>query len=482
MTEHKLLFFRGMATSTVANVLGMVASLVTVMIAARVVTKEQLGAYFLILVVVQIGATLGDIGMRNTVIQVLASVNAPERTNVARYLQTINLSASIVAACVIVGLLPTMMQIWPYDDFRRDVWLAAPATFAAINFQMACSILVGARKFGRLAAVNGGAEIVRAGLSILCLLSGMGIAGMIYSLIVSRLLGIIVTWWSVPSQFGISFRHARGRELLGFGGWLYGSSVVSVLTMRSADVLLTSLMGPAALAIYNAAMQLPVTLQRLFEGVRPLVLGYVATQSKSGSLQLVTQLRLVSGALALAAAVILAGSQWLMTVLYSQAYIDGLNVMRGLSVWAVISIVNYFLAVSLIGQGRARAAFLISLPQMVMALIAIVLLVPQFGAIGACAALVVTSLAGCLLTCRANAGADCVLFGALCAAVMRAVGPICLMFLCLVFVSDRALFVVMLLVGTIALLFGVRAITPSEFGDLVVLISRRRRALLQSGK
>jgi len=472
MTKEKSRYIIGMLLSAVGNLFGMAASLVTIMVAARIVTKEELGSFFLVLMVIQFASVLGDLGMRNTTIQALSGTEAEELEHTSHYMLTMNLFVSVLAMFIVTASLPLLYRIWPYAEFERHAWLAAPAAFLMINFQMANSLLVGARRFGVLSTVNGGIEVLRAILSIVLLFAGLGVAGLIWSLIISRVVGIVLIWLTIPSQFSIAFRHPRSGQLLRFGIWLYGCSVVSVITMRAADTLLVSYMGPAALAIYSAAMQLPRALQRVFESIRPVVLGYVSMQARSGASLLVSEMRVVSGLLALGAAVLLAVSEPLMTLLYSKEYGSGVDIMRILSVWIVVSIINYYLIISLIGKGSAREAFIITLPQVMVMLVATVLLVPRFGGQGAAVAMAVTAIVGNFLACYFVVDSDRTLFRALSATLLRAIGPPSLMCLLIVKVSDTPLVIFALLGVTIIVLLLLGAVNLKDWKNLYLALKQ----------
>jgi O-antigen/teichoic acid export membrane protein len=470
MIEEKSRYITGMLLSAGANLLGMAASLITIMVAARVLTKEQLGAFFLVFMVTQLASVLGDFGMRNTAIQKLSKINEMELKAISRFFFTISLLSSIFVLIAVVVILPLLYRIWPYTEFERHAWYGAPIAFLMINFQMASSLLIGARRFGVLSAVNGGIEISRAVLSVSFLLAGFGIAGLLWSLIFSRIIGIGLIWLSIPSQFGIKFRHPNSQEMLKFGGWLYGASVISVITQRTADILLASLLGPAALAIYSTAMQLPRTLQRVFESIRPVLLGYVSSKVHSGASLLISESRVISGMLAVGATFLIAFSEPLLTLLYSQNYISGVDIMRVLSFWIAVSIVSYYLILSLIGKGRARAAFIFTLPQLLLMLLSTVLLVPQFKGVGAAVALAVTALSGNVIACHLLAAKDSSLFRILISTLLRAFVPPGLMCLIVILINDTFLINIALLVATIGILFMLGAITSNDIKNIAFAI------------
>lgn len=240
-------------------------------------------------------------------------------------------------------------------------------------------------------------ETLRAILSIGGLLIGFGVGSLLWSMIISRLIGIGLAWTWMPFVFIPQFHHPQRSQIFKFGGWLYGCSLMSVAMVRTADTLLTTYLGPAALAVYSAAMQVPSALQRVFESIRPTLLGYVSSQGNAGPNPQARLIRMMSALLAVAATGLIWLSSPLMTLLYSEKYAMGVHIMQALSVWAVFTVINYLYSVILIGNGQSRAAFLLTLPQFVVMLIAATVLVPRYQGFGAALALLVTAFIGNLV-------------------------------------------------------------------------------------
>jgi O-antigen/teichoic acid export membrane protein len=368
MEKEKAQHLFGIILSGGGNLLGMAASLVTIMVAARLLSQDELGAYFLVMVVVQFTAIFGDIGLKNTAIKTLSllPVESTDFIQTSRYLLTVTLTTSLIACLAVTLFMPFLMTLWPYQEFQSHTSYIAPIALLTTGLQLVMSLLVGAKKFKRLSVLSAGTEIFRALLSTGGLLAGLGISSLLWGMIVSRLIGIGAIWVSMPSLFAITFRHPQSAALLKFGGWLYGCSLVSIIMVRASDAILTTYMGTAALAVYSAAMQVPSVLQRVFESIRPALLGYISAQQTAYANPQILAVRIVTAFLAVAATFLIALSRPIMTLLYSEKYESGVTIMQALSVWAVFTIINYLFSIILIGNGQSRRAFLLTLPQLLL--------------------------------------------------------------------------------------------------------------------
>lgn len=406
MEKIKAQYLLGVVLSGGANLLGMGASLLTIMVAARLLSQEELGSFFLLLLVAQVTALFGDIGFQNTAIKTLSQLPAdsPEFIHTARYLLTMAIATSLLA-CLCMGLtVPFLTSLWPSPNFVSHVGYIAPVALLTTGMQTVMSLLVGAKQFRVLSSLSIGIEILRALFSMGGLFAGLGISSLLWGMIGSRIIGIGVIWCMLPLLFSIQLRHPRSADFLKFGGWLYGCSLVSVIMVRTSDTILTTYMGTAALAVYSAAMQVPSVLQRAFESIRPTLLGYITAQNTTYKNPQITLIRMMTALLAVAATGLITLAQPLMTLLYSEKYEAGIMIMQALSVWVVFTIINYLYSIILIGNGQSKKAFILTLPQLCTIVIASGVLVPRYQGFGAATALVLTAFLGNLIGARLVAG------------------------------------------------------------------------------
>jgi O-antigen/teichoic acid export membrane protein len=468
MEKNKAQYLLGIVLSGGGNLLGMAASLVTIMVAARLLSQDELGAYFLVMLVAQFTALFGDIGLKNTAIKTLSLLPAEstEFIQTSRYLLTVTLVTSLLACLAVILIMPLLTTLWPYQNFQSHTSYIAPIAILTTGLQIVMSLLVGARLFGRLSILSAGVEILRALLSAAGLLAGLGISSLLWGMIVSRVIGIGAIWVLMPSLFGLTIRHPQRAELLKFGGWLYGCSLVSAIMIRASDAILTTYMGTSALAVYSASMQVPGVLQRVFESIRPALLGYISAQQTAYANPQIAAVRIVTALLAVAATLLIALSRPLMTVLYSEKYESGVNIMQALSVWMAFTIVNYLFSIILIGNGQSRKAFLLTLPQLFTIVISASLLVPRYEGFGAAIALIATAFIGNIVGARMVAGDDKSTCHVLTMVFLRAAAPLLLLLIAASLAKDSFLLLVGFACITIVLLVAFKAITLNDIKTL----------------
>ncbi|MCS6305166.1 MAG: oligosaccharide flippase family protein [Nitrospira sp.] len=468
MEQSKAHYLSGVVLSAGANLAGMAASLATIMVAARLLSKDELGAFFLVMVVVQFVALFSDLGLKNTAIRALSSLppQSAEFIQTARYLLTVTIAASAVGCLALWPVMPLLKWLWPYESFHGQLVYAAPVAFLTVALQIVTSLLVGAKELRRLSALSAGIEVLRAILSTGGLAVGWGASSLFWGMILSRIVGIGAIWAAMPELFAVTLRHPRKTDLFRFGGWLYGGSLMSVLIVRCSDLILTTYMGTVALAVYTAAMQIPTTMQRVFESIRPALLGYVAAYQDTYRGQQVEAVRIVTALLAVATTILMTLSSSLMSLLYSDQYQAGVPIMQALSVWMTLAIVNYFYSIILIGRGEPKGAFLLTVPQLVVMLVSTLLLVPQYEGLGAAIALVITAFLGNLVGAKIVSGDDRDTWYALVANLIRAATPLALFLMIAVYVKPSFFSLICLSGATLALLIALKVVTMKDIGTL----------------
>ena len=390
-------YFKGILWSSGANIVSMCASLLTIMIAARILSKDDLGAYFLVMVIVQIALVLGNVGFRNAAIRFLTH-HADEddaRSTLSRYLLTINIIFSMILSITLAIVLPFLVKLWPSNSFSEVVWYSVLITFLINNRQMGLSVLAGHNLFGSMSIIITVIEIFRMGISIYLLYIGLGVSSLLISMSISNAIGLGFAWYALPiSYMKPLFRHGQAKEIFYFGGWMYGASLASVINVKTAEAILTTYLGTVALATYSTAMQVPSMLQRIFESVKPVILGYVSSLQLETFQSSIVTVRLLSVLLSSCAAVLIVIAQPLMVFIFSSKYQESIPIMQLLSTWVSIGIVNYYLTIIMIGKGRTKQVFFMSIFQLITMIGSAVLLVPYYQGKGAAISLIITSVVG----------------------------------------------------------------------------------------
>jgi O-antigen/teichoic acid export membrane protein len=406
----KIQYLKGILWSSCGSLIAMSASMITTVIAARRLSKDSLGSFFLVLLISQLAASLGDLGLRNTSIRFISSEDHAEAGNVSRYVLTITLVFSTITSLVVAAICSLMSNKSGTPEFKEIMLSCAPLTFTLINYQVTSSILVGFKKFKALSTIVSSVEILRMAVGVLSLALGFGVKGLVFSCIFAQFAGLLLNWSRMPFKYRWLLRHPKEKQILQFGGWLYATSVMSVINVRATEAILTHNLGPAALAVYGTAMQIPNVIQKMFESIRPVILSYISSLKRDMYSSTISAMRLSSGLLTLAAAGIMLFANPIITAFFSYKYAQSIPVMQMACAWIAISVVNYFLSITLIGMGKARKVFFLTIPQFVVMSLSSLVLIPKYQSSGAVIALILTAITGNILASYMISGGTLSLF------------------------------------------------------------------------
>lgn len=469
-------FLKGLVSSTMGSIVAMGANIATVIVAVRSLEKDAIGAYFLILIIVTFANTLSDLGLRTAAIRFLSSTNNQNNQDIERYLLSINTILSIIAGLVLWLLLPTLIKTWPSDSFQKTVWLSVPISFLMSSFNFNNAILAGLRLFKPLALITPFVELVKMAISILAIKKGLGVEWLLYSIAISRAIGILISILNIPGSKIPLIRHRRANEIFAFSGWMYGSSLLSVINVKMVDLILTTYMGTISLAAYSTAMQIPSMIQKVFESVRPVVLGYLSSLGLAATEVSIIAVRILSAALTISSALLIVLTPYLIHLIFSTQYEESIPIMQLLSTWMTIGLTNYFLLITLTGMGKSRRAFFLSIPQFIVAIISSFLLVPQYQGIGAAGALIITSLVGNMVASRMVAAGDMKISNRLNKAYLRSSLPLMMFTMIVVFVHTTFIENTALLVALILTLLLNNAIQVKDLNQFIYRKSERNNA------
>jgi O-antigen/teichoic acid export membrane protein len=459
-------FFKGMIWSSGGNVIAMAAGIVTVSFASRILTKEQLGIYFLVLMMGNFISIVGDFGLRTASVKFLSSALGEEKAHMANILISIRFLHILVVGLLLVPVIVILKKYWSSELFGSVAWFILPFVVFQMMNSVLSAILVGYHRFKLFSIFFVGLGVLRALISILSLLFGYGLDGLMWSLVLSTLCLCVIIWTMLPFKFRLTFDQFRMREILKFGGWVYSSSVISIATVRVADAILVINTGPAILAIYGNAMRIPNLLLRLFESIRPIVLSYTSSQHISSIQTISISVRLLSGLLSVFAAFLIAFGKQITLLLFSEKYLESVPILQVLSFWISISVVNYFLVITLIGTDRVKRMFVVGLVQFIVSTVAYLILIPRYGAMGAAISATLIALVCDIVSMIMVSGRSLKVFMDLILAMSRSAIPLFVFLMIILCAVPSFMITVLMLIGLLIVFRLLKALT---FNDLAIL-------------
>ncbi len=387
----KLAFLRTRASRLVANASIMfgaslvikVLDLILMITASRCVAFEAVGLAFLAESMAGVVFAVGDFGMRT----VLTRRTARGQLDRSTFVRAFGLRLGAVSACLL-AVVAAVLQITPDLALPLAGFLLAFGLFHVHDVGRA--VLVGQERFALNAGVAIAARLVGTTVAILGMILGEGLLGWVAGKLTAELLQLcLVSWlaWRKLPTAGPSVTRSLLREGIPF----WTRQTVDVLNFHLEVLLVTFYLGLEGAAFFGLAA-------RVFGGGLMVVGSISAVAFPDLARRRAEPIRWrqvwVIGVLALGMALVIATvGPWAMGHLFADWTASGDLTLRVLAIAILFVTLYQPTAMWLEAHDREVRVLLVNLLALPVSAVALVLLVPIFGAAGAAAAAGVRTLA-----------------------------------------------------------------------------------------
>lgn len=373
-------YLSGTLTALWGNAAAVLGGLLTIGIASRCLTKEAVGIYYIILMMANLSIAFTSIGGRSVIVKILSGTWGEEQEHLVDILVTIRVAAIMIISIGLAGLLMVTDYFWPAQSMGALKWFVLPIVVMEIVNTSSMSMLAGFGMFKSVALFQGIRGVFTGIVSALVIFAGYGLPGLLWSILSVNICVSIFIGFMIPLRFSLVWEPSEMVMILKFSGMLYLAYLMSVLSVRTAELMVFSLLGTASVAVFGNAMQFPNILIRIFEVIRPAILGYFSSARDHYSH---TPMRMASVFIALAASAVMVAATPLTELVFSEQYLSCVPITRLLCFWVVLSLINYFLVIHLIGTGMLKKVLWVNAIQLILVMTGHVLLIPEYGIMGA---------------------------------------------------------------------------------------------------
>jgi O-antigen/teichoic acid export membrane protein len=392
-------FQRGVISVSGGTVVSLAVLLVESVIVARVLPVADMGVYVLFQVVLSLLTIAVDFGFKTSAAQFISAESSfQQQANIVNSLITLRL--------VVIGAIsvPILLAGQPLSGFFQSPGLAELMRYMPIVLlfsnldELEAGMLQGFHRYQHLAL----AQILRSALrltvsTVVLLVMGWGLPGLLISWIVSFAVSSAYQWLAIPVRWRLTIDWNLIRRMLAFGMPLQMTRYLWFAMQRIDTFVISVLIGPVGVAMYDVAGRLPQGLQRLWEAYaavyHPSLSSKFAQRDLTGSIQLIERsLRLFNFAtLFFAWATVLVGKN-LIVFLFKQQYAGASTTFVVMSIAFSLSSSINLLGYALTAYGRPGQSFAVNLVRSVISFGGDFALVPIFGFVGAAYATLLSQL------------------------------------------------------------------------------------------
>lgn len=357
-TEHLLADLkgrsvRGGAVTVAAQIVKMVAQFATIAVLARLLEPSAFGLVAMTAAAVAFLELFKDLGLSAATIQRPALTHAQVST-----MFWLNTALGVLAAALTAALAPLLA--WFYGESALiDITLCLALGFIVSGLSTQhMALLRRQMRFGALAFLQVGAELVGMAAAIGAALAGMGY----WALVVQRLAWVLIltvgAWWLCAWRPGRAGPLRDVRELLHFGGNVAASNLVGLLARSADQILIGWFWGAAALGLYERASKLVlVPLNNLNAPLHAVAMPALSRAAEEPArhrrayLGMVEKLAMVTMPVG---ALLVTAPDWIVSLALGPQWMATAPVLAWLGVTAIYQPVTYTLSWLLMSQNRAR--------------------------------------------------------------------------------------------------------------------------------
>ncbi len=394
-------FVKGTVSIGLGKALAMVLGLAGAMISSRCLAAEDLGQYFLILLIAEFLVQISGFGLFMALPRFIAAEK--DEQSLGRLVNTaLGFQLGVI---VVVGLLAVLLRA-PLAALFGSSPVAGLVLFVPLVFflqsalRLSQSALQGFLRWSRIGASDAITGVTRFVL-IVALVGALraGLLGLMAAEIGAQVGALAFAYIGIPVRKRIEIDPDVLNKMLRFGFPLQINDILTIIFSRIDTLIVGVLLGPANVAYYEIARKVPGMVSQVYIAFRQVYFPLFSELSLSGERErasrlLNTSTRLVSFITALGVLIAALFGREIMILLFSERYLASATAFTLLMVGLNLSLIGYTLGISLVAVGDTNKPPLINIAHTAVSLVGNLTLIPALGIGGAALA----GLAGSTVT------------------------------------------------------------------------------------
>jgi PST family polysaccharide transporter len=367
---------------------------------ARLLTPEVFGLYAILSFVITLGVRFSELGLGAALIQ-RRDLDAADGLGAA-FTATLGLAlllgAAIAAAAPLVARWPGV----PADVTAPLRWLALLVVLSALR--MPAAVLLERRLAYLPLTIAETADTVAFNVvAVAAALAGAGLWSFVAGAVAARAVNVAIVWSVTPWRPYLRLRWRELAPVLKFGILFQGSILINIVGDSVVPLFVTAASGVAAVGLLNWATTLafmPLQVVSIAGRVLFPALSSLQTDAPRFAGAVERALNRVTTVLYPAAALLLAGAEPVVRLIFGEAWAPAVPAVRCFCLSAIIGGTSTILVHALYSLGRPDLVFRLNLAGAVLVWVMTVALVPWIGFVGfavasvglACASISYTTL------------------------------------------------------------------------------------------
>lgn len=354
---------------------------------------SQVGLINAIQLLINMGVILAGLGLTNAATRFMSYYFGAEKQDIARDVSIVIFRIGLlssVAISVLTYIFASSIAslLFHIAEYAQFIQLASIDIFLLSMTSFSISILYSLHEFKKIATVSISSALVKTGLSVILLIAGFGISGIIIGYIIGDTISLLAFTYILRTPiFKISQQRIM-KTLLKYSFPLYGSSILTFLS-TNIDYYIVLILSTLSIAgIYSIAVLIGTVLLMILTSLEQTLLPFFShLYGKTDIETLKNTSRVVSRYLLLIYLPLgfasFASCPAIITGIFGERYIESILpsmiIVLGITLTSIGTVFNNFLK----SVGCTRIFFVSTLCAVSVQLIISVFSIPVIGAIGA---------------------------------------------------------------------------------------------------
>jgi O-antigen/teichoic acid export membrane protein len=274
----KLAVAREIGIGVVVRAWTQVTAFVVVVIAARMLERQEFGIYAIASVFIIILSTIMYSGIYEYIIK------TEDYEAAADTCYWINLGFALAGAIVIALLAPLVAALVRAPQIAPLMLCLAPTAIIAALTSWQEALVLRRKKITGYYIIWFCSETIAAGLAIALFFAGVrlyALVGYRYSQLIVSSVGYLLYMGDVPR---LAWRTEQARHALAFASRLYGSRLIAIVTNYGADLIIGTLASPAAAGAYRLASRMIFGFSEIyFQPIKTIAWVRFSSAERAGS-------------------------------------------------------------------------------------------------------------------------------------------------------------------------------------------------------
>lgn len=381
-------FLKGSAAASIGTIVSMSFHFVSFMILTRILPKEELGIFVLILALIQLFSLLSGLGLEITVVKFISGEDKQKKEVLLPVIVLKTLLLIIFALAFYIG---GSFTINLFGQEIADYFILIPFIFIAAGLRdLFYNVLQGLNYFKKYAISQSATAAIRLLLiGLFIYLDELTIANLIYIELYTTVGAVLLQLFLIPFKNLITFPGIEVYiRLLKFSIPLYMNNVLTFVYDRVNIFIIGAYLNTASIALYDVASRIPEALKRIYQSFIvvyfPNLSKLFAKDNKEGAVQLINKSLLFSSfALTMITLISFFFAEEIVTLIFSETYRESGFAFALLVVNFYMRALSNLLGYSLVSAGFSSVPVKVNILSSIISVAGSILLIPVVGYIGA---------------------------------------------------------------------------------------------------